>query len=44
MLPSVIVRGPERSLWQKLKGEPTNVLAETTWTLVSYGVPDKDVS
>ena len=43
MLPSVIVRGPERSLWQKLKGEPTNVLAETTWTLVSFDGTEKDV-
>jgi len=38
-LPQVIVRGPERSLLQKLKGDPPNVLAETTWTLVSYEGP-----
>ena len=38
-LPSVIVRGPERNLWRKLRGEPTNMLAETTWTLVGYETP-----
>ncbi len=35
-LPTIIVRGPERSLLQKLKGVPPNALAETTWTLVAY--------
>lgn len=43
-LPSVIVRRPERSLWQKLKGEAPNRLTETTWTLVSYDISGKDVS
>ncbi len=43
-LPSVIVPAPERSLWRKLTGEPPNVLAETTWTLVSYDISGKDVS
>jgi len=38
-LPEVIVSGPERRLWQKLRGEPANVLAKTTWTLVSYDAP-----
>jgi hypothetical protein len=38
-LPEVIVPGPERRLWQKLRGEPANVLAKTTWTLVSYDAP-----
>lgn len=37
--PEVIVRGPERSLWQKIRGFPRNRLAETTWTLVSYEAP-----
>lgn len=41
-LPSVIVRGPERNLWRKLRGEPTNMLAETTWTLVGYDSPKLD--
>jgi len=41
-LPSVIVPGPERSLLQKLRGEPANVLAETSWTLVSYETPPPD--
>lgn len=40
-LPTVIVRGPERSLLQKLKGEPPNRLVETTWTLVSYDLPPR---
>ena len=44
VLPSVIVRGPERSLWQKLKGEPTNTLTETTWTLVGYDAPGNVLS
>ncbi len=44
VFPTVIVRRPERSLWQKMKGEPPNVLAETTWTLVGYDAPGKDVS
>ncbi len=44
VLPTVIVHRPERSLWQKMKGEPPNVLAETTWTLVSYDISGKDVS
>lgn len=35
-LPTVVVRGPERSFFQKLKNEPENHLAETTWTLVAY--------
>jgi hypothetical protein len=39
-LPTVIVRGAERSLLQKLKGDPPNRLAETTWTLVSYDLPE----
>jgi len=39
-LPTVIVRGPERSLLQKLKGAPINVLVETTWTLVAYASGD----
>ncbi len=38
-LPSVIVHGPERNLWRKLRGEPTNMLAETTWMLVGYEAP-----
>lgn len=37
--PTVIVRDPERNLWQKPKGEPPNVLAETIWILVSYEQP-----
>ena len=41
-LPTVIVRGPERSLLQKLKGDPPNLLVETTWTLVSYDLPPPD--
>ena len=44
VLPSVIVRGPERGLWQKLKGEPTNTLTETMWTLVGYDAPGKVLS
>ncbi|MFT3848869.1 MAG: T6SS immunity protein Tli4 family protein [Propionivibrio sp.] len=40
--PSVIVRGPERSLWQKLKGAPANRLAGTTWTLVGYDLPETE--
>lgn len=44
VLPSVIVRGPERSLWQKLKGEPTNTLTETMWTLVGYDAPGNVLS
>ena len=40
-LPTVIVRGPERGLLQKLKGEPPNRLVETTWTLVSYDLPPR---
>jgi len=43
-LPQVIVRSPERSLLQKLKGEPPNILADTTWTLVSYDAPTPDES
>ena len=39
-LPTVIVRGPERSLLQKLKGDPPNRLMETTWMLVSYDLPE----
>ncbi len=39
-LPTGIVRGPERSLLQKLKGAPINVLVETTWTLVAYASGD----
>ena len=35
-LPTVVVRGPERSFFQKLKGDPENRLAETTWTLAAY--------
>ncbi len=35
-LPTVVVRRPERSFFQKLKNEPENRLAETTWTLVAY--------
>ena len=44
VLPTVIVHRPERSLWQKMKGEPPNVLAETTWTLVRYDISGRDVS
>lgn len=43
-LPQVIARAPERSVWQKMKGEPVNRLADTTWTLVGYGVPGEDSS
>ncbi len=35
-LPTVVVRCPERSFFQKLKNEPENHLTETTWTLVAY--------
>lgn len=38
ILPTVIVRRPERTLLQTIKGVPPNMLAETTWTLVGYGV------
>lgn len=44
VLPTVIVRGPERSLLQKLKGDPPNRLVGTTWTLVSYDLPSADDS
>lgn len=42
--PEVIVLRPERSLLQKIKGAPPNMLAETTWTLVSYDMPKPDES
>ncbi len=35
-LPTVAVRGPERSFFQKLNNKPENHLSETTWTLVAY--------
>ncbi len=41
-LPTVIIRGPARSLLQRLKGDPPNRLVETTWTLVSYDAPIQD--
>jgi hypothetical protein len=41
-LPTVVVRGPERSFFDKLKGEPANAVSETAWTLVAY--PDKNAS
>ena len=44
VLPTVIVRGPERSLLQKLRGDPPNRLVETIWTLVSYDLPNVDDS
>lgn len=44
VLPTVIVRGPERTLWQKIQGVPPNRLVETSWTLVSYDVPATDKS
>ncbi len=44
VLPTVIVRGPERSLWQKIQGVPPNRLVETYWTLVSYDLPKPDES
>jgi len=42
VLPTVVVRGPERSLFDKLKGEPANAVSETAWTLVVYA--DKNAS
>jgi len=34
-LPTVVVCGPERSFFQKLKGSPQSRLAKTIWTLES---------
>jgi len=41
-LPTVVVRGPERSFFNKLKGEPANAVSETAWTLMTYA--DKNAS